>query len=154
MLSEHDDFYRISALLSPSYRRLPFLTQLQIDSTKAAVVRKMRINGVTAGVNASILSPVRNVSTYTNLSGRYAEQNAIQMQMPVGEDLMRRELNQYLGLPIVDNNHYPNPILFWLTHADIFPNLFPIAIEYLHVPRSSASCEKVFSAMERTVTPL
>lgn len=60
------------------------------------------------------------------------------------------ELNLYKSLPVVSLD--VDPILWWRDQNKTFPNMHKLAINYLTVPATSVSSERMFSAAGRLVT--
>jgi len=154
-----EQFYRICSMLSPTYRRMPFLTQQQVESCRTDIVRIMRQQALLSiSTDSNVFSSTITTTTPSKLPSlisRYSEPNENQNSINTGDNYdMSTELETYLRFVIVNNTNYDNPITFWLAYRSTIPHLFTIAMEYLHVPMSSASCERIFSAMDRTVIPL
>jgi len=54
------------------------------------------------------------------------------------------ELEQYLALPLEEDEN-ANPLEFWERNEKVFPTLSLLAMQYLSMPASSGSVERLFS---------
>ena len=57
------------------------------------------------------------------------------------------ELAAYLALPQVKNEGESTPLNWWEKNAHLFPNLAVMARQYLGCPATSATVERLFSAV-------
>ena len=152
-----EEFYKICAFLSPRTKELQFLTVAQNQSVKRSLIRMMRAqqtpDNVIISNNQSQQDPIRIRTSLTGRIGSIGRSN-----MVTTDDPHRQEIERYCN-SIVNPQHlllHSDPLEYW-RQVDIrtaFPNLYLLAKEYLHIPMSSAPSERVFSAMERTVTDL
>lgn len=61
------------------------------------------------------------------------------------------ELEHYFTQPTVSRQS--DPIQFWKTHQMVYPNLAPIAVEYLSVVATSVPAERLFSRAGNILDP-
>ena len=146
----NDEFFKISAFLSPKFKRMVFFQQQELAALKRSVLRMLR-GTVDTNEQQYLQQQIQTSRPRNSLIGRYGESSEI--IGGTGNDMLVAELERYCNA-IVDRQQLDNPIQFWMDHRDAFPHLFPIAMEHLHVPMSSATAERVFSAMGRTITDL
>ena len=159
-----EEFYRISAFFSPTTKDLTFLTLQQITQVKRSIFSLMRDNTMGSSNENSqpvpILQQQERTSIRTSLTGKFSTSSISSGNNSTinANDRFRREIERYCS-SIVNPEHlqlHSDPLKYWASQEirNAFPNLFLLAMEYLHIPMSSAASERVFSAMERTVTDL
>jgi hypothetical protein len=49
--------------------------------------------------------------------------------------------------------HANNPIKYWVTMHDRYPNLSQLALDVLSIPASSCECERMFSELSNLLEP-
>lgn len=158
-----EEIYRIASFLSPKFKRMVYLLEEERNVVRNRVLRLMRMS---PGANTVIAFVNNNVNTVTNsqssssssvgLTDRYGDSiDTFRTATVANNDLVSTELERYVSNNLQLTEEYlRNPISFWLDQRTNFPYLFNLAMEYLHVPTSSATSERVFSAMEQTDTPI
>ena len=62
------------------------------------------------------------------------------------------ELTAYLALPQIENDNEWAGLKWWKDHEGLFPNMSLVARQYLGCPASSASVERLFSAVGNCFT--
>ena len=67
-------------------------------------------------------------------------------QADTQEDTRLLEVDKYLALPQVDASSNFDLLEWWRMHQTMFPNLAKMARQYLALPATSASVERLFSA--------
>ena len=142
-----DQFYKVASFLTPKFKRLTFCTDNEFNDVRRAVTSMMRVMVPTNQTTdrTSCTASSSEGRQRMSLTGNFGISDA-----ETG-DIRRMELENYLAMRVnIDTTD--DPIAFWISHRDLFPNLYEIAFEYLHVPMSSASCERIFSVMERIVS--
>lgn len=60
------------------------------------------------------------------------------------------ELHEYWNILITTDNA-GDPFQFWLQHENMFRNLFPLAVDILSIPATSAPIERAFSVAGATI---
>lgn len=159
----NDPFYKISAMCSPRFKEMRFCTRQEIDEIKGNVIRIMirydqRDNPQQLVQQLNSTDDIDDDLPWNRLTGNvYASTSTSSTnnaRMTV-EMRMRQELERYIN-SIIPNNHLTskNPLEYWLENKYVFPHIYSVALEHLHVPMSSATSERTFSAMGRTITPL
>lgn len=86
----------------------------------------------------------------TSAAGFFADSDVEESEPEGGEDAEkseRDELAEYLALPQIKYKTEEDAIKWWRENKETFPNLEVMARQYLGCPASSASVERLFSAV-------
>ena len=162
---------RLAALLDPALRRMvavqsshddgseDSIKKLLKDHTLIAVKRKVKCSksqrdGSTAAApdnaSASVSSISNSESTLSSKKRRLLEKFENQSESLGDIDLeqartIESEVHSYLNYDVRSSAN-DNPLQFWKTHQQVFPNLAVLARNYLCLSASSVPVEEMFSS--------
>ena len=60
------------------------------------------------------------------------------------------EIQRFLAEPHLSRGE--DPLTYWGTRANVFPNVYKLAQRYLNIPATSVPCERVFSKAGEVVS--
>lgn len=151
-ISENADECAVSPLivacfLDPRHKHLPFFSENAKQKIYSEVKRQMstisRIYSQPRSENAIMSQSQPSTSKAARLFGK--EYSACKDSNSNGD-----EVALYTSLPVVDIA--ADPLIWWKENRQHFPNLLVLALDYLAVPPSSVSSERMFSAAGRLVS--
>lgn len=114
--------------------------------------------------NVQLYDLIRNRIAGFGLTQRVPEQHSQRMDDSDSDDdgfMMRRadaprpedEVTSYVADHFNETSSAVfHPLIFWHTYEDRYPKLSKLALRYLAVPASSASCERAFRRMKTIIT--
>ena len=88
-----------------------------------------------------------NLGSFTAFMGNLMVTQKLEVATPSKDRDTRSEVEIYFDLTIADMEE--EPLEWWPRHEKLLPNLSRMARQYLGVPATSASCERVFSQTGR-----
>ena len=109
-------------------------------------------NAGAGDVNGTPNPKRRKVSSASLFRPRVPGEACAQSSSPPGtptvkDNAHKHELKEYLKLPQVENEHEWVPLEWWQLRVGLFPNLEVMARQYLGCPATSATVERLFSAV-------
>lgn len=150
-----NDQYVLATLLDPRFKALLMDEEEAQDKlVRAALKKKMEKGGefvsplsspdkTTDGESAPKKSKWSNLGKLTKSKAEQHSDNS---------DLLSKEVQIYLSLPTIDVET-GDAIKWWKTNGHSFPNLLPLASEYLGICATEVPSERVFSDGGNTVGP-
>lgn len=146
---ENTDEFSVSALtvacfLDPRHKHLPFFSENAKQKIYSEVKKQMisRISSRPIRSESAIMSESQpSTSKAARLFGK---------EYSASNDGNGDEVALYTSLPVVDIA--ADPLIWWKENRRHFPNLLELALDYLAVPPSSVSSERMFSAAGRLVS--
>ncbi|XP_072235404.1 E3 SUMO-protein ligase ZBED1-like [Leuresthes tenuis] len=156
-------FLNIASFLDPRYKKLPFLTTQErskvetsiIEEAKAILERQISeqsclddLSLVADEPPSKKQAPLRESGTSTStqdnpLAAIFCQSDADQSQEELHAQVVE-ELSNYKSQRVLGLNE--DPLLWWSSHALLFPTLPKVLQRYWCVPATSVPCHRLFSS--------
>lgn len=151
---EFNNIFSISMLLDPRFKKLYFTSATAASKAIQKVNEKISLQkNLKEQTTMNDNNNTNNVNNQ-NIQGiwkyhqdRALESLKIQDENDIGYCF---ELKQYLKEPIIAVDK--DPLQYWISRKEIFPFLYTIALNYMTIPSTSVSSERLFSAASLIMT--
>ncbi|XP_072307482.1 E3 SUMO-protein ligase ZBED1-like [Eucyclogobius newberryi] len=145
-------FLNIATFLDPRYKKLPFLSNKEhskvesnlIDEAKAILEKQNACLEDFSFVSDEPPSKKQATSTHDNpLAAIFCQSESDQGQEELNSQVLE-EIGNYKSQRVLGLNE--DPLLWWSSHATLFPTLPKLLQKYWCVPATSAPCHRLFSS--------
>uniref|UniRef100_A0A3B4B812 BED-type domain-containing protein n=1 Tax=Periophthalmus magnuspinnatus TaxID=409849 RepID=A0A3B4B812_9GOBI len=145
-------FLNIATFLDPRYKKLPFLSNKDrakvesnlIDEAKAILEKQNACLEDFSFESDEPPNKKQATSTHDNpLAAIFCQSESDQGQEELNSQVLE-EIGNYKSQRVLGLNE--DPLLWWSTHATLFPTLPKLLQKYWCVPATSAPCHRLFSS--------
>lgn len=147
---EREPIALICTMLHPRYKSLGFLKHWSNENESADLIKlaKAELKRECASINPNSIraTPTKPVAELSHL------ERELQRLEPTMTSTGSSELDRYHNLPCATSEL--NLTTWWKDNEKHFPTLAQVAMKYLCIPASSASSERIFSAVNLIITTL
>ncbi|XP_069031327.1 E3 SUMO-protein ligase ZBED1-like [Embiotoca jacksoni] len=159
LAQEISTFLNIASFLDPRYKKLPFLSTVErskventiIEEAKALLEKQSSERSLDfspsdeppSKIQAPSREPSGSVAQDNPLAAIFCQSDADQSQEELHAQVVE-ELSNYKSQRVLGLNE--DPLLWWSSHAPLFPTLPKVLQKYWCVPATSVPCHRLFSS--------